>query len=131
MIENKKIRLYPKCFHINQNSIFIYNLLNENNLSQSTESKYLFSIYTLLLCALNGLNNNLFSKEQIILRISRSLNIEGSINLDYLFKIIKILINKDSNYFKNNLNDKDYQKLYENQILIEKKIINELKQKLR
>jgi len=117
--------VFSKCFHTNQNSIFIYNLLNENNLSQSTESKYLFSIYTLLLCALNGLNTNLFSKEQIILRISRSLNIEGSINLDNLFKIIKILINKDSNYFKNNLSDKDYEKLYENQILIEKKIINE------
>lgn len=131
MIENKKTRLYPKCFHTNQNSIFIYNLLNENNLSQSTESKYLFSIYTLLLCALNGLNTNLFSKEKIILRISRSLNIEGNIDLNHLFKIIKILINKDLNYFKNNLKVEDYQKLYENHILIEKKIINELKQKLQ
>jgi len=125
----KKSRTFPKCFHLHPNSIFIYNLLNENKLSDSVESKYLFSIYTLLLCGLNGIVSNTFSKEQIFLRIQRSMNIQGEISKEVLLKIVRMLMDKNLLYFQTNLNAQDYQNFLKNHQQLQKKLISELREK--
>jgi len=127
---SKKNRAYPKCFQTNQSSIFIYNILNENNLEETIEAKYLFSNYTLLLCASKGLSQEYVSKEQILLRLCRSLNIDGNISLEMLFKIIKMLMNKDLSFFQLKLDHQQYANFLKHHQEIQRKVISDLKKRL-
>jgi hypothetical protein len=125
-------RSYPKCFHTNANSTFIYDLINEKypHIQPKNEVKYLYSLYTLILCGLSSLKANSITKEKILLRFSRFLNIEGSSSWGFLNKMLKTMMNKDLDFFQKNLAEEDFENFKKKHGMIEKNVLGDLKKYL-
>lgn len=121
-------RSYPKCFQTNSDVMAICDLLSDSYASSLSkpEIKYLFSLYTLLLCGLSALNNQV-SPDKIKTRFSRFLNMDGTSTWSFIIKMIKLMLNKDLELLKNLLNETDYDTFKKKHAHFEKTIMIELK----
>jgi hypothetical protein len=121
-------RSYPKCIQTNTDSMEIYDLFSEQypSLIPKPEVKYLFSLYTLLLCGLGALNNQV-AVDKIKLRFSRFLNIEGNNNWNFIIKMLKLMMNKDLEFIQSHLSVSDFEVFKKKHAHFEKKVLNDLK----
>lgn len=123
-------RSFPKCFQSNVNAIFIYNFIQDHYplLINKPEVKNLFSLYTLLFCGIQSLNNPKPGEVQKIqVRFSRFLNMDASTNWSFMTKIFKQMLNKKLDYFEKNMSTNDYDIFRKKHQSIEKHIMTELK----
>jgi hypothetical protein len=125
-------RAYPKCFHYDPNAIFIYNLLNENYVKHcnSAQVKFLFSLYTILLCGLSSLQLNYLTRDKILHRFSRFINYDGISEWQFLRKVYELLLDKDIQYFETIMTLTDYKKFLHAHSLLKTNIIDQLSELL-
>jgi hypothetical protein len=121
-------RSYPKCFQTNNDSIEIYDLISDKypSLISKLEIKYLFSLYTLLLCGLGALSSQV-SADKIKLRFSRFLNIKGDNSWNFIIKMLKFMINKDIEFYQSNMSPLDFETFKKKHSHLEKTLFQELK----